>query len=561
MSGLILSAEIERFFSTMCSAREVSSVDVMRSPIRHSPPRRRTLRGLALVAGLATASLALLTACAPVGSPPESTASTSAAADLSRFQEQELDWGDCAPTATTETDAALYANPLLECASVEMPIDYDDPEGDTGAISMLRLPASGEKEGSLLVNPGGPGGSGNNFVAALFEQWQASPINERFDIVGFDPRGVGATTPRAECFTDEENDRGLGFRVSTVYEVPSAEAAADIAERCIEGTGGAERLASISTTNTVHDMDLMRAVLGDDKLSFFGFSYGSELGAAYARMYPENARAIAIDGVIAPDLTAAEFRVTQMVALQSSFDDLAAACATSPDCVLGADPAGASERLREILSPLVDAPATTQGGREVTIWDAYTGIIGGMYSEAKWPDVTAALAEFDAGSADGLLALRDTYFSRGADGRYGLDFDSNVATRCMDWPALTADEQTKLARDAADAAPFIDLPVFTKDVHHECEAWPEPANRGVPWLPEAEGDVPPTLVVSVTGDPATPHTGAVAMADELGGSLLTVEGKQHGAFLVGGSECVDDAVADYILELETPAESAVCALP
>ena len=531
------------------------------SMLNKTTTRPRSLRAVAAAA--AAASLLLLAACGPGGSTaPEGQASSGP--DLSAFHDQTLDWGTCEDVATNEADAALYANPDLECATAEVPIDYADPDGDTGRIAMLRLPASGEREGSLLLNPGGPGGSGNSFVATLVEMWQATPIAERYDIVGFDPRGVGATTPRAECFTDQELDEGAGLRIGAVYDITSADEAEYVAERCIEGTGGAEALTSISTMNTVRDMDVMRAALGDEKLTFLGYSYGSELGEKYAKTYPENVRAVVIDGAISPDTTASEFRLSQYVGIQAAFDDLAASCAESPGCVLGPDPDAAVETLHSLLEPLAETPAPTESGREVSIYDAYIGIIGALYAESSRPNILTALTELEDGRADALLALRDTYFSRGPDGAYGLDYDSNVATRCMDWPVLSPQEQTAFAREIADTVPMFDLDAFTQEYHHECEAWPAaPEEPSAAESPDAgpDAEIPPTLVVSVTGDPVTPHEGGVAMARELGASLLTVDGKQHGAYLLGGSECVDDAVESYLLDLEMPKAGAECSLP
>ena len=159
-----------------------------------------------------------------------------------------------------------------------------------------------------------------------------------------------------------------------------------------------------------------------------------------------------------------------------------------------------------------------------------------------------------------MLALRDLFYGRTADGVHTLDLDTNIAVRCMDWPRLTPEETTALARKVGEVAPMFDLDVFTAgDFHSECEAWPAPPTRDEPWLADVEG-VPETLVVSVTGDPATPHKGGVAMADALGASLLTVDGKQHGAYLLGGSTCVDDVVDAYLLDLEPPPAGARCSL-
>jgi pimeloyl-ACP methyl ester carboxylesterase len=517
---------------------------------RHAP---RTGAGLAATA---TAALLLLAGCAPAPAPPASGADAALRVHL----EQELDWGGCEGTATSAADAELFANPALECASVEVPLDYDEPGGETARIALLRLPATGEAEGSLLVDPGGPGGSGTGFVAATAPLWQAGPVAERFDVVGFDPRGIGSSTPALDCYTDEEYDAGDAPRFGAVYDITSTEQAAELAQRCVDGSGGVANLVNAGTTNVVRDMDVMREVLGDEKLTYLGYSYGSEFGAMYAAAYPQKVRAIVLDGAVAPDLTASEFRLSQFAGLQARFDDLAALCAESPDCVLGADPAAADDRLHEIVRPLVETPAPTSGGRAVSVWDVYLAVSGGLYAEAIWPDVLSALTALEAGDADEVLALRDTFYGRTADGTYGLDLDSSITVRCMDWPRLTPQQQSALALEIGEVAPMFDLDVFTAgSFHSECEAWPEPPTRDEPWLADVDG-LPETLVVSVTGDPVTPHEGGIAMARALGASLLTVEGKQHGAYLLGGSECVDGVVEAYLLDLESPPADARCNL-
>lgn len=523
---------------------------------RPAPRPRRLTAGIAAT----TAALLLLAGCTPAAGPPDPGAEASPAeTGLAPYLAQELDWGACAGTATNEADAELFANPALECASVEVPIDYDEPEGATANVALLRLPATGEAEGSLLVDPGGPGGSGTNLVALTLPLWQASPVAERFDIVGFDPRGIGSSTPALDCYTDEEYDAGTAPRFGAVYDVTSAEQAAELAERCTEGSGGVANLVNAGSTNVVRDMDILREVLGDEKLTYLGYSYGSQLGAMYATTYPEKVRAIVLDGAIAPDLTAQEFRVSQFAGMQARFDDLAAFCAQVPDCVLGTDPAAANERLHELVEPLVETPPTADG-REVSVWDIYLGIVGGLYAESSWPAVVSALTALEAGRADEMLALRDTFYSRTADGAYGLDQDTNIAVRCMDWPRPTPEETTALARELGEIAPMFDLDVFTEGpFHSECAAWPAPPTGDDPWLADVEG-LPETLVVSVTGDPATPHEGGIALADALGGSLLTVDGKQHGAYLLGGSKCVDRVVDTYLLDLESPPADARCSL-
>jgi len=518
------------------------------------PARHRTPLLVAVAA-----AIALLTACAPASptSPPDS-----ALGDLTAFLGQEPDWGACAETASNAKEAALYANPALECATVEVPLDYAEPDGERAAIAVLRKPATGQREGSLVINPGGPGISGNGWVALYAPAFETNPLNERFDIVGFDPRGVGASTPRIDCYTDAEYDAGEGFRGGAVYDITSVKQAEAVAERCTEGTGGVEALASVGTANVVHDLDIVRDALGDEKLTYLGYSYGTELGAMYATTYPDRVRAVVLDGVVAPDLSATEFRLTQFAGFQATFDELAAFCAATsgPECPLGVDPAAATDRLHEIVRPLRDAPLTIADGRELSDVDALFAVTSGLYAEAQWPQVVAALAEARAGRGDALMALRDQFQERGPDGVYASDPDANVAIRCLDWPTRSSDEQTELAERVVESAPILDRDDAGTTFHHECESWPAAPTRDEPWL-DADGvDVPPTLTVSVTGDPATPHAGGVAMAEALDGALLTVDGSQHGAYLLGRSDCVNDAVEAYLLDLRMPTEGARCSL-
>lgn len=517
---------------------------------RHSRPIRLPLAGPGLAASAAV--VLLLSGCTPADSTPGQGGDP--------FYGQQLSWGPCTGTATNAADAALYANPNLECATVEVPLDYAEPDGERGQIAVLRKPATGERRGSLVVNPGGPGISGNSFVALYEPAWETNPLAQHYDIVGFDPRGVGASKPRIDCYTDAEYDAGSGFRGGAVYDITSAEQAQSTAQRCTAGSGGADHLTSVGTVNVVRDLDVIRDALGDESLTYLGYSYGTELGAMYATTYPENVRAIVLDGVVAPDLSATEFRLTQFAGFQATFDQLATFCATRVDCPLGTDPAAATERLHAIVRPLRDSPLPTSDGRELTDIDALFAVTSGLYAEAQWPQVIAALSEAAAERGDALMTLRDQFQGRGPDGVYASDPDANVAIRCMDWPTRTPQEQTALAEQIVESAPLLDRGDAGAEFHHECEAWPAPPTRGEPWVSADGIEVPPTLTVSVTGDPATPHDGGIAMARELGGGLLTVDGNQHGAYMLGRSDCVNEAVEAYLLELAVPAAGARCSL-
>jgi pimeloyl-ACP methyl ester carboxylesterase len=480
-------------------------------------------------------------------------------AELAQFYDQRIAFEPCAPYATTPAGKKLFADGRFDCARVQVPLDYADPDGPRGEVALLRVKASGERIGSLLVNPGGPGASGMNYAALVGSFWDSGSLQGRFDVIGFDPRGVGASTPRVDCYSDAEYDSGRAAGTSVLPGVRDEQAARELARRCADGSGGAQALTSVATSDTVRDMDVLRAVLGDEKLSYFGASYGSELGAMYAEAFPRNVRAIAVDGAINPELGTAERSVAQYTQFQRNFDTYAADCTTRADCPLGPDPARTTEVFHAILRPLQDKPAPTTDGRGLSYDDAVTGVLTGLRIEAQWPKVVEGLAQVAAGRGDGLLALRDSIYERGPDGRYAYDTDSFIGISCMDRSRRTPAEQTDLARQLVAAAPILDSgrPVVTR--HDECEAWPEPSTRPEPWL-TGDVDVPPTLVVSVTGDPATPHEGGITMAHLLGASLLTVEGKQHGVALINQSTCVDDIVGDYLINLRTPPADARCIL-
>ena len=504
---------------------------------------------LLLVAGCAqppTAALELQ----PAGPPPE----------LAEFYGQQIAFGPCAPYATSAVDEQLFADDRFDCARVQVPLDYTDPDGPRGEVALLRAKARGEKIGSLLVNPGGPGGSGMNFVAALGPIWDNTPVGERFDVIGFDPRGVGASTPRAECFTDAETDRGEQPS-PYLFDVTDARTAGEIARHCTERTGGVEALTSVGSGNVVQDMDVLRAVLGDEQLTYLGYSYGSELGGMYAERFGQNLRAMVIDGAVDPERTEAEFRQSQFASFQKAFDELAVSCAAAADCPLGTDPARATAAFQDLVRPLLDRPAPTADGRGLTYEDAIQAVQPALFTEAQWPMVIQGLTELAAGRGDVLMGMRDAALGRGPDGGYGgaLNVDANLAIRCMDNPRRSPEENTELAREARETAPFLDPGRPVEQAHYECEAWPEPVSRSLPWL-DGDVDVPPTLTVSVTGDPGTPHQGGVNMARLLGGSLLTVEGAQHGVALFGQSGCVDGIVTDYLIDLQTPPADARCVL-
>lgn len=479
---------------------------------------------------------------------------------LERYYGQALAWGPCAPYARTESDRASYANPGLECARLEVPLDYAAPQGQVITIGVLRSPAADQQQkiGSLQLNPGGPGASGMSTAASLAGSLRNSELGERFDLIGFDPRGIGASEPAVRCLTDQERDaKRLDSDADTspsgVAQTEREER--DYAAKCAERTG-TQLLANVGTRDVVRDMDVLRSALGDEKLNYLGYSYGTRIGAEYAEQFPGNVRAMVLDGAIDPGQSAIDQLVAQGAGFQRAFDDFAVWCAARQQCSLGHDPKAAVAQFQQITRPLVENPARAGDGRELSYTDASMGAIQALYAPSLWSQLDSGLAELRQGSGRTLLALADSYFSRDQSGRYSNTTDAFDAVHCVDDQRVLDPQQRREAdRRYREAAPFLDdgnPPSAARDM---CAFWPVPVT-GEPTDPEV-GALPPTLVISTTGDPATPYDAGVKLAEALHGKLLTYEGTQHTVFLQGIT-CVDDAGTKYLVDLTVPANGARC---
>lgn len=508
-----------------------------------------------LVSTIIPAAL-LLSACTPSPAPD-----TSAAVDLSSFYDQKLHFEPCDDYAVTELQETTFdAVDRAECARLTVPIDYEHPEEGTTELAVTRMAASGEAKGSVVVNSGGPGGSGQLQSIIASVGFKDTPITEQYDIVGIDPRGVSASSPAIDCISDEQNDQGgLEFPSGVIQGSWTAADTKRFAEECVERSGGEQFLAEVGTPNVARDMDVLRAVLGDEKLTYVGQSYGTRLGAVYAEMFPEKVRALVLDGAQDPTLETAERKVTQYAGFQRSFDLMVDSCVKETDCVLGQDRDSAVERFHEIVRPLIHEPATTESGRPVDFNTAVGAVIGGLYQSTTWPDVQAGIAELKQGKGDTLLALGDGFAERGSDGVWSNYLEANFVINCMDEQRRTPEEEEKLRAQIWDAAPFLDPGEDHKGARDGCEAMPGNTELTYPYAQDING-LPETLTISITGDPTTPYKGGEALADSLNGSFLTVEGEQHTVAMSGASPCVNDAVSDYILNLRTPDEGATCTL-
>jgi pimeloyl-ACP methyl ester carboxylesterase len=465
-----------------------------------------------------------------------------------------IQWASCQAAPSDESRIP----PGAECGMLSVPVDYAKPDGDVAQIAMIRFKATGEKIGSLIINPGGPGESGVEAAASTVATLPQT-VRERFDLVGFDPRGVANSTPAVWCNSDADNDRlradpQVDYSPEGVAHIESE--TKDFVQRCVDKMGK-EFLANVGTTNVVKDLDAMRAALGDEKLTYLGYSYGTRIGAGYAEAYPQNVRAMILDGAVDPNADPIEANIRQAAAFQKAFDDYAADCATDPSCPLGTDPAKATDVYRSMVDPLVENPAKTKDPRGLSHSDAIVGTILPLYSPSLWRHLTQALAELKDGTGDTMLTLADLYMGRDAEGHYNNSTDVRVAVNCVDEPDVT--DRVKIVeedRRVREVAPFMSYGEFTGHAPlGTCAFWPVPPTS-TPHEINVSG-LPPILVVSTTNDPATPYQAGVDLARQLGGTMLTFDGTQH-TVVFQGNTCIDDIAARYLVDVTVPPPDTRC---
>ncbi|MFD9978523.1 alpha/beta hydrolase [Streptomyces sp. NPDC059017] len=438
------------------------------------------------------------------------------------------------------------------CASVKVPLDYDAPEGETIPIALIRRPARDEDRrlGSLLFNFGGPGVSGVDLLPRASVEYEK--LNSRYDLVGFDPRGVSASAGvvcRDDAGTEEATQR-VDLTPDTAAEEAAYFAdARDFGKGCARRSG--EVLAHVGTANAARDMDLVRHVLGDRKLNYFGISYGTQLGGAYAHLFPGNVGRTVLDAAVDPTADAVGHARNQTTGFQRALDNYLAS--------RGEDPKRGTARIAALLERIDREPLPAGDGRELNQSLALTGIVLPLYSQTMWPDLTAALEEAEErGRGAKLLALADSYNDREPDGSYGTQSHSQRAISCADAEQRPTPAEAKALLPEFERISPVFGPFLAWDTAGWCADWPVPGEHETPET-SAKG-AGPILVVGTTGDPATPYEGARRMADELGegvGILLTNKGEGHGGYTPSNG-CVTGIVDGYLLDGEVPEDGRTC---
>jgi pimeloyl-ACP methyl ester carboxylesterase len=443
----------------------------------------------------------------------------------------------------------------FECTTIVVPLDYGDPALGTISLPLIRRPAADEENriGSLLVNPGGPGVSGVDFVRGASTIFSAD-VRERFDIVGWDPRGVAGSDPAVDCTDDLDAFVSGDPSPDSVQEQEQLNAyARTLAEACAARSGAL--LPHLATENTARDMDRIRAALGDDKLTYFGYSYGTFLGAIYADLFPLNIRALVLDAAVDPSIGGAEDAKNQIVGFEHALDAFLADCQADSDCAYysGGNPGAAFDAL---MAEIELAPLAGDGSLDVGPGLAFLGVAAALYDEnTGWPTLAAALAAAEEGDGSALLSLSDFITGRLGPGSYNDELEQRIAIVCVDVERLTSEEKLTLQQQLAVEAPRLGKPGIGP-AGDPCDFWPVPSQRE-PRAVTAPG-APPIVVIGTTGDPATPYQQAVSLAGQLSsGVLLTLVGEGHTAY-GGRSDCIDDAVDAYLIDLVPPVDGLRC---
>ena len=493
-----------------------------------------------------------------------------------------IEWTDC----NEQIQPLIAAQPgsdrdlTFSCGRTTVPISYDEPGGDNLPLFLIRVVMAGQTNrlGSLMVNPGGPGASGADAAIGLALTLPPEVL-QRFDLIGFDPRGVGLSTP-VECISDDLKEEIVAAEPRPTSDEQLDEAfalAQEVADGCSEEYGAA--LATFNTVDTAKDMDRLRQAVGDEQLNYLGYSYGTTLGSTYAELFPDKVRAMVLDAAVDPDTDERTHAEESAAAFEAGFDAFAANCiGLIAGCPLGAEPRQFVEALlgQAAQTPIPSSepaaptatptatpgtetpvepaePAEPAAPRVATPGVIMTAIQAGLYDTESWPQLVQALAAAQQGDSARVFSLADSYSGRLEDGTYSNRLDANLAVNCADSEeTFEEDEVRQLAAEWSAKYPLFGagsaISLYT------CSVW-EAERTPVPER-DAEGSAP-ILVVGNSGDPVTPLPGAVDLAEDLeAGVLLTWQGQGHTAY--PKTDCVIASVNAYLIDLVAPLDGLTC---
>ena len=466
---------------------------------------------------------------------------------LQSFYSQSIGWSAC---SGDDGDAGL------DCATLTVPVDYDDPTGDTIDLNLQRRPATGDSIGSLVVNPGGPGAPGTSMTESA-DLFFGEPLLDSLDIVAFDPRGTGESDP-VDCLSDADLD-------AYIAQDPTPDTPAEIREFASEGErffagcvdNSDELVGHVSTVEAARDMDVLRAALGEARLRYLGFSYGTTLGSTYAQLFPEEVGPFVLDGAVDPTLDFRENALSQAGGFETAITAYVQSCLDDAPCFLGDTVEAAKATITDLFAAVEEQPLTTQTGRDLEIGNAVYGVVAPLYNQDNWTYLDQGLQAALDGDGTVLQLLSDSYTSRSPVGNGYTDnsFEAFPAISCLDDPASIP------AADVPDEFPAFEKvsPTFGDFFAWGlagCDGIRVEASEPSPTI-TAEGAAP-IVVIGTTRDPATPYEEAVALADQLdSGVLVSRDGDGHTGYNKGNA-CVDDAVEGYLIDGDVPDDGLEC---
>jgi len=502
----------------------------------------------------AATALVLLTSGCFFGGPGDSNTSAptgeDVSADLKPYYEQVLSWTDCENG--------------MQCTTAIAPMDWSNPSPETDIeLALVRQQATGTKVGSLFTNPGGPGASGYDFVYDSIDFATSADLQESFDVIGWDPRGVGRSSP-VTCYDDPAKLDQFIFGLPTAAEgtpewlAEVTQTNVDFAQACLDNTG--ELLQFIDTQSTVHDLDMLRAVVGDEKLNYMGYSYGSDIGSYYVENFPDKVGRLVVDGATDSSISVFDVGLEQTKGFQRALENYLAACPEMfPETCPFADGVPAALATIRGLYDRYDAnPIPGADGRLMDAGVLDIAMSMALYSQDSWEFLNDLYSEAEAGETDTAFFLADYYYSRDTDGTYADNsLEAFLAIYCVDYPVETDPavlvEQEALLKEASpttyrEGPPVGDL---------LCQNWPF-QYTGPPIAALTGKGAPDVLVVSTTGDPATPYEWGVALSEQLESAhLITFNGEGHTAY-TQGDPCIVGVVDAYFLKGTVPATDPDC---
>ncbi|GGL06533.1 alpha/beta hydrolase [Mangrovihabitans endophyticus] len=524
--------------------------------LRQPTGTRRSRLATGLLAAIVATAGCTVPAFAPDGGSVAAPA-PSGGAPAPAVPGTRADWQPC-PQVPRQLVGQGAPGMSYDCASVAVPRDWTDAQaGDTFDVAMIRIRAQSQTDriGSLLVNPGGPGGSGIDLAVYLsFGQRLGglpSEITDRFDIIGFDPRGVSRSDP-VKCIGGDDQDALFAAPPDPVEQAEFDQVVAlnkRVAQGCADKYG--DELSLFSTEQAARDMDAIRSAVGDAKTTYLGYSYGTLLGATYAQLFPEHIRALVLDGAIDPKQDFVAGSESQAKGFERAFTNFTKWCSGhAGQCPIAPDARGA---VTDALAKAKASPVRGRDGRDATSGWVFVALISSLYTESGWQKLARAVDDLQAGDADGIFELADQYAERRPDGSYPNLFDANFAVNCADAvnvPGVA--EIRRLQGEWRTKYPLFGAALATGML--PCAFWP---GRHDPYPTGAAVGAPPIVVVGTTGDPATPYENTAELARMLGdGHVLTWEGEGHTAY--PSTTCIVDAVDAYLIDLTVPREGLRC---